>query len=95
MGLHPTRLHRFAEEALQLLPRLKLVHGGGFRFGRIEHANLQELQALLHERRHTATHGDGKGLRTIVLVFSRVVSGTWGKGRSSASSLNRLLLSAM
>ena len=91
IGLHTTRLHRCAEEVLQLLPCLKLVDGGGPRFGRFEHVNLQELQALLHELKHTVAHGDGEGLRKIVLIDSRVVVGAWGKRRSSARRLNSLL----
>jgi hypothetical protein len=90
-----TRLHRCAEDILKLLPSLRWIDGGGGNFGRVEHVNIQELQALLHELRHTVTHGTGAGIRKVVLVDSRVVVGAWAKGRSSAQRLNSLLRSGM
>ena len=65
-----------------------------FRFAHDSHVNLQEMRALKAEVKDQSINGK-PGRRVLNCCDSRVVTGAYGKGRSSSNKLNGIQRSTM
>lgn len=63
-------------------------------FAHKQHINVLEARMIYREL-IDLVHSTCEGLRCVLLVDSRAAAGAWGKGRSSAKNLNRILRRAL
>ena len=90
----PTSMERTPESLVDSLMKHQWVETESITFGCQKHINLLEMDMLCSEIKHRVSSGRGN-CRVVNLCDSRVVVGSFAKGRSSSVQLNHRLRSCM